>query len=63
MQKMYYKLTFSQTAPLRISNGDVENTDSDLMLDSRGLPFIPGSSIAGYRPACQDSDPAYRIRR
>ena len=47
MQKMYYKLTFSQTAPLRISNGDVENTDSDLMLDSRGLPFIPGSSIAG----------------
>ena len=47
MQKMYYKLTFSQTAPLRISNGDVENTDSDLMLDSRGLPFIPGRSIAG----------------
>lgn len=47
MKKIYYKLIFSQTAPLRITNGDNDNTDSDLMMDSRGLPFIPGTSVAG----------------
>lgn len=47
MKKIYYKCSFTQKAPLRISNGDGENTDSDLMRDSRGLPFIPGTSIAG----------------
>ena len=60
IQKIYYKLTFSQTAPLRISNGDDENTDSDLMLDSRGMPFIPGSSIAGvlrtFVPLCEGDE-------
>lgn len=47
MEKIYYQCRFTQKAPLRISNGDSENTDSDLMRDSRGLPFIPGTSIAG----------------
>lgn len=47
MEKIYYQCCFTQKAPLRISNGDGENTDSDLMRDSRGLPFIPGTSIAG----------------
>ena len=36
-----------QKSPLRVGNGDAEVTDSDLMLDGRGFPFIPGSSIAG----------------
>lgn len=33
-------------SPLRIGGGN-ENSDSDILLDGRGLPFIPGSSIAG----------------
>ena len=47
MKKAYYYLTFEQVSPLRISNGQHEESDSDLMLDGRGLPFIPGSSLAG----------------
>ncbi len=43
----YYQCRFKQTAPLRLSNGENEITDSELMLDGRGLPFIPGTSFAG----------------
>ncbi|MEY8428147.1 RAMP superfamily CRISPR-associated protein [Lachnospiraceae bacterium 46-15] len=47
MKKVYYELKLKQTSPLRIGNGDNENTDSDLLLDGQGLPFISGSSVAG----------------
>ena len=47
MKKVYYQLKMYQKSPLRISSGDNETTDSDLLLDGRGCPFIPGSSIAG----------------
>ena len=47
MKKIYYKLSMIQSSPLRIGNGNSEDTDSDLMTDSRDLPFIPGSSLAG----------------
>ena len=47
MKKVYYQLKMIQKSPLRVGNGDAEVTDSDLMLDGRGFPFIPGSSIAG----------------
>ena len=43
----YYHCTFRQTSPLRLSNGESEETDSDLMLDLQGFPFIPGSALAG----------------
>lgn len=47
MLKIYYRLELLQTSPLHLSNGNDESTDSDLMKDSRGLPFIPGSGLAG----------------
>ena len=47
MKKVYYKMILKQTSPLRIGNGIKEQSDSDLMLDGRGLPFVPGTSIAG----------------
>jgi len=47
MLKRYYKLTLVQTSPLHLSNGDSRDTDSDLMKDSRGLPFIPGTGLTG----------------
>lgn len=47
MKKIYYQLVFEQNSPLRIGNGHHEESDSDLMLDGRGIPFIPGTSLAG----------------
>lgn len=47
MLKKYYKLELKQTSPLHLSNGDSQNTDSDLMKDSRNLPFIPGTGLIG----------------
>ena len=47
MKKIYYLMRFVLRSPLRIGNGMHELSDSDLMLDGRKLPFIPGSSLAG----------------
>lgn len=47
MKKIYYQLTLKQKSPLRIGSGISEISDSDLMMDVRNLPFIPGSSLAG----------------
>lgn len=45
--KLYYRCSFTQLSPLRLSSGKNDRTDNDLMLDSRGLPMIPGSALAG----------------
>ena len=42
--KLYYLCRFTQLSPLRLSGGKNDRTDNDLMLDSRGLPMIPGSA-------------------
>ena len=47
MKKTYYQCKLTQSAPLRVGTGAGDETDSDVMTDSRGLPFIPGTSIAG----------------
>lgn len=44
---IYYQCKFRQAAPLRIGAGGSEDSDSDVMTDMRGVPFIPGSGIAG----------------
>ena len=46
-QKLYYRCRFTQLSPLRLSGGKNDRTDNDLMLDSRGLPMIPCSALAG----------------
>ena len=59
MKKVYYQLKMYQKSPLRVSSGDNEFTDSDLMLDGRGCPFIPGSSVAGVlRELCRTRIPS-----
>ena len=45
--KLYYRCRFTQLSPLRLSGGKNDRTDNDLMLNSRGLPMIPGSALAG----------------
>lgn len=48
--KKYYRITFEIASPLSIGNGENEITDNDIILDSRGMPYIPGSALAGvYR--------------
>ena len=47
MKKIYYLLTLEQKSPLRIGNSNHEQSDNDLMLDGRGMPFIPGTSLCG----------------
>jgi len=60
-KKVYYEICFEQKSPLRIGNVGSERTDSDLMLDGRGLPFIPGSSIAGVFRSMIPEDMQCRI--
>lgn len=53
--KIYYRCVFRQQSPLRISTGS-DDTDADVMTDIRGVPLIPGTSIAGVlRQQCLSS--------
>lgn len=47
MFRHYYQLEFTQRSPLRIGTGFGQESDSDVIRDRRGMPFLPGSSIAG----------------
>ncbi len=47
MLKRYYKIELTQSAPLHLSNGDSQDSDSDLMKDGRNMPFIPGTGLIG----------------
>lgn len=61
MKKIYYYLVLKQKSPLRLSDGDGEETDSDIRLDSRGLPYIPGTSLAGVLRSFLEEEKAKRI--
>ena len=57
MEKTYYELRLKALSPLRIGGGSAENTDTDILVDGRGIPFIPGSSLAGVlREMLPDED-------
>lgn len=48
--KKYYRVEFELTSPLSVGSGENTITDSDIVVDGRGLPYIPGSALAGvYR--------------
>lgn len=48
--KLYYRIAFELQSPLAIGSGEGVLSDSDALLDDRGIPYIPGSSLAGvYR--------------
>lgn len=46
-KKIYYRIKFQNISPLSIGSGESRKTDHDLLLDSRGIPFIPGTALAG----------------
>lgn len=54
LKKQYLKIEFTLLSPLSIGNGKNEKTDQDIVLNSRGIPYIPGSAVAGvFRDACE----------
>ena len=54
VKKHYLKITFGLESPLCVGSGKNESTDQDILLDKRGIPYIPGSAVAGvFREACK----------
>lgn len=45
--RLCIELEGSLASALSIGSGEQEKTDSDVILDSKGNPFIPGSALAG----------------
>lgn len=48
------KIYISLTSPLNLSSGEAEITDTDIIRDWDGMPFVPGSSLAGAMRAYID---------
>lgn len=46
-KKIYFKIGIRLASPLAVGSGENSNTDSDVILDSRGQPVIPATSLAG----------------
>lgn len=46
-KKEYLRMRIQITSPLSIGSGNNLTTDHDILRDSRGIPFIPGTAIAG----------------
>lgn len=55
MKKIYYKIEFCLTSALSVGSGENQYSDSDIIRDSQGNPFIPGSTLAGvYRSLLEE---------
>ena len=53
IKKHYLKITFQPDSPLCIGSGRNDITDQDILRDARGIPYIPGSAVAGVlRESC-----------
>lgn len=47
MKHTYYQIILKLETPLSIGSGEKQQTDSDVIKDNNGTPYIPASSIAG----------------
>lgn len=49
-KKIYYRIEFETASAMSVGNGENQYSDKDVLRDLAGLPFVPGSSLAGiYR--------------
>ena len=46
-KRTYYRVMLDAKSALSIGSADSEQTDNDIVLDSRGLPLIPATSLCG----------------
>ena len=50
MTHIYYRLKITLESPMSIGSGNEDETDGDIVLNSKNEPYIPGTSLAGiYR--------------
>lgn len=61
MRRTYYKLVMKLRSPLSLGSGMSDSTDSDVIFDSRGVPFIPATSIAGVIRHSIDGETANKL--
>ena len=54
IKKEVLKIYITLTSPLNLSSGESEITDTDIIRDWYGKPFVPGSSLAGAMRAYLD---------
>lgn len=47
IKRMVFQIKIETCSPLSVSSGDDEWTDSDILRDGEGMPFVPGSSLKG----------------
>lgn len=56
-KKIYYRIVFQLASALSVGSGENQYSDSDVMRNSIGEPFVPGSSLAGiYRDLLDSRD-------
>lgn len=61
MNVVYYKFSIKLMSPLAIGAGDSISSDSDVMLNGSGKPFIPATSLCGVLRSCFNSADAQKI--
>lgn len=54
--RRYYVLEVELISPLNVSGSESENTDKDVLKNAQGIPFVPGTSIAGALRAALNID-------
>ncbi len=63
IRRTYYSVKIVTESPLSISNGESDNTDSDVLTNGSGEFFVPGTSLAGafrnYIGISKDTDCIY----
>lgn len=47
LRKRYLKMNIQLVSSLSIGSGENNNTDHDILVNAGGVPYIPGSAVAG----------------
>ena len=57
MKHTYYRVKITLDSPMSIGSGKQDTTDSDIVLNSKNEPYIPGTSLAGiYRSLFDEAE-------
>lgn len=57
IKKIYYRIEFEISSAMAVGSGENACSDQDIIKDSAGDPYIPGSTLAGiYRSLVGESD-------